>query len=122
MQQLVCFVYAQRNHFWSFYFSLIFFLFLVPFISVINLLKWIILLWGFICIHLCVRVRIHAWVPKESRRPCQNPWSGIRGCSSRDPEFISQQPQGSSQPSVMGPNALFWCAWSQGTHIHKINK
>ncbi|EDL75511.1 rCG23745, partial [Rattus norvegicus] len=28
-------------------------------------------------------------------------------CSSRGPEFNSQQPHGSSQPSVMGSNALF---------------
>jgi hypothetical protein len=27
-------------------------------------------------------------------------------CSSRDPEFNSQQPHGSSQPSVMGSDAL----------------
>jgi len=30
-------------------------------------------------------------------------------CSSRDPEFNSQQPHGVSQPSVMGSDALFWC-------------
>jgi hypothetical protein len=30
------------------------------------------------------------------------------GCSSRDPEFNSQQPHGGSQPSVMGSNVLFW--------------
>jgi hypothetical protein len=30
-------------------------------------------------------------------------------CSSRGPEFSSQQPQGGSQPSVMGSDALFWC-------------
>jgi hypothetical protein len=30
-------------------------------------------------------------------------------CSSRDPEFKSQQPHGGSQPSVMGSDALFWC-------------
>jgi hypothetical protein len=30
-------------------------------------------------------------------------------CSSRDPEFNSQQPHGGSQPSVMGSDALFWC-------------
>jgi hypothetical protein len=29
-------------------------------------------------------------------------------CSSRGPEFNSQQPHGSSQPSVMGSNAVFW--------------
>jgi hypothetical protein len=30
-------------------------------------------------------------------------------CSSRGPEFNSQQPHGGSQPSAMGSNALFWC-------------
>jgi hypothetical protein len=30
------------------------------------------------------------------------------GCSSRGPEFNSQQPHGGSQPSVMGSDALFW--------------
>jgi hypothetical protein len=29
-------------------------------------------------------------------------------CSSRGPEFKSQQPYGGSQPSVMGSGALFW--------------
>ena len=45
-------------------------------------------------------------------------------CSSRGPEFNSQQPHGGSQPSVMGSDALFWCVWRQRqcTHIHKINK
>ena len=45
-------------------------------------------------------------------------------CSSRGPEFNSQQPHGGSQPSVMGADALFWCVWRQlqCTHIHEINK
>jgi hypothetical protein len=30
-------------------------------------------------------------------------------CSSRGPEFNSQQPQGGSQPPVMGSDAFFWC-------------
>jgi len=30
-------------------------------------------------------------------------------CSSRGPEFNSQQPHGGSQPSLMGSDALFWC-------------
>jgi hypothetical protein len=30
-------------------------------------------------------------------------------CSSRGPEFNSQQPCGGSQPSIMGSDALFWC-------------
>jgi hypothetical protein len=30
-------------------------------------------------------------------------------CSSEGPEFKSQQPHGSSQPSVMRSDALFWC-------------
>ena len=44
-------------------------------------------------------------------------------CSSRGPEFNSQQPHGGSQPSVMGSDALFWCVWRQlqCTHINKIN-
>jgi len=33
----------------------------------------------------------------------------LTDCSSRGPEFISQQPHGGSQPSVMGSDALFWC-------------
>jgi hypothetical protein len=35
-------------------------------------------------------------------------------CSSRGPEFNSQQSHGGSQPSVMGSDALFWPA---GTHV-----
>jgi hypothetical protein len=34
---------------------------------------------------------------------------GSAGCSSRGPEFNSQQPHGGSQPSVMGSDAVFWC-------------
>jgi hypothetical protein len=30
-------------------------------------------------------------------------------CSSRGPEFKSQQPHGGLEPSVMKSNALFWC-------------
>jgi hypothetical protein len=30
-------------------------------------------------------------------------------CPSKGPEFKSQQPHGSSQPSVMRSDALFWC-------------
>jgi hypothetical protein len=30
-------------------------------------------------------------------------------CSSRGPEFNSQQPHGGSLPSVMGSDVLFWC-------------
>ena len=45
-------------------------------------------------------------------------------CSSRGPEFNSQQPYGGSQPSVMGSDDLFWCVWreGQGTHIPELNK
>jgi hypothetical protein len=31
------------------------------------------------------------------------------GCSSRGPEFSSQQPHGGSQPAVMNSDTLFWC-------------
>jgi hypothetical protein len=30
-------------------------------------------------------------------------------CSSEGPEFKSQQPHGGSQPSLMRPDAHFWC-------------
>jgi hypothetical protein len=30
-------------------------------------------------------------------------------CSSRGPEFNSQQPHDGSQPSEIGSDALFWC-------------
>jgi hypothetical protein len=30
-------------------------------------------------------------------------------CSSKGPEFNSQQPHGGSQPSVIGSDVLFWC-------------
>jgi hypothetical protein len=41
-------------------------------------------------------------------------WDGSQvnstGCSSRDSEYNSQHPHGGSQPSVTGPDALFWNA------------
>jgi hypothetical protein len=41
-------------------------------------------------------------------------------CSSRGPEFKSQQPHGGSQPSVIGSNALFWCVWREKKKEKKI--
>ena len=40
--------------------------------------------------------------------------SGVKStdcCSSRGPEFNSQQPHGGSQPSAIGSDALLWCTW-----------
>jgi hypothetical protein len=34
-------------------------------------------------------------------------------CSSKGPEFSSQQPHGGSQPSLMGSDALLCCVWRQ---------
>jgi hypothetical protein len=34
-------------------------------------------------------------------------------CSSKGPEFKSQQPHGGSQPPEMKSDALFWCVWRQ---------
>jgi hypothetical protein len=34
-------------------------------------------------------------------------------CSSKGPEFKSQQPHGGSQPSVTKSDALFWSVWRQ---------
>ena len=50
-------------------------------------------------------------------------WLRLLGCSSRGPEFNSQQHHGGSQPSVMGSDALFWGVLKklQCTHIHKVN-
>ena len=50
-------------------------------------------------------------------------WLKALDCSSRGPEFNSQQPDGGSQLSVMGSDAPFWHA---GVHagralMHKIN-
>jgi hypothetical protein len=41
-------------------------------------------------------------------------------CSSRGAKFNSKQPHGSSQPSAMRSDALFWCVWrqQQSTHIY----
>jgi hypothetical protein len=51
-------------------------------------------------------------------------WFKSTDCSSRGPEFKSQQPQGGLQPSVMGSDAFFWCVWRQRqyTHIYEMNK
>jgi len=38
-------------------------------------------------------------------------------CSSRGPEFKSQKPHGSSQSSVMGANALFWCVFEDNDSV-----
>jgi hypothetical protein len=47
-------------------------------------------------------------------------------CSSRGPEFNSQQPHGGSQPSTLGSNALFWYAGMHADraliNIKQINK
>jgi len=37
-------------------------------------------------------------------------------------KFNSQQPQGGSQPSVVGSDDLFWWVKDSDGHIHKINK
>jgi len=41
----------------------------------------------------------------------RKPQAGVKstGCSSRGPEFNSQQSPGGSRTSVTGSNALFWC-------------
>ena len=36
-------------------------------------------------------------------------------CSSKGPEFKSQQPHGGSQPSIMRSDALFWCVLKTAT-------
>ena len=36
-------------------------------------------------------------------------WVRAPDCSSKGPEFKSQQPHGGSQPSVARSDSLFWC-------------
>ena len=36
-------------------------------------------------------------------------WVRASDCSSKGPEFKSQQPHGGSQPSVTRSDSLFWC-------------
>jgi hypothetical protein len=43
-------------------------------------------------------------------------------CSSEGPEFKSQQPHGSSQPSVMISDAFFWCVFTYNKQIFKKEK
>jgi hypothetical protein len=43
-------------------------------------------------------------------------------CSSRDPEFNSQQPHGGSQPSVVESDALFWCVKTATVYLYKTDK
>jgi len=54
------------------------------------------------------------WNSWEEEELCVVGWRGgsvVRStdCSSRGPEFKSQQPHGGSQPSVKGSEALFCC-------------
>ena len=67
----------------------------------------------------------YKWKNKQTNKQTKNNWAERDGseventdCSSRGPEFNSQQPQGGSQPSVMGSHVLFYragiyagCAW-----------
>jgi len=43
-------------------------------------------------------------------------------CSSRGPEFNSQQPHGGSQLSVMRSDAFFWYVEDSYSYLHIINK
>ena len=58
----------------------------------------------------------------KRKKKIQGVWrdgSEVKGtdCSSRGPEFNSQQPHGGSQPSIMRSGVLFWPA---GTHADRI--
>jgi hypothetical protein len=52
------------------------------------------------------------------KRDKRERWLTVKSndCSSRGSEFNFQQPHGSLQPSIMGPNALFWHA---GVHADR---
>jgi hypothetical protein len=63
-----------------------------------------------VCMSVC---NICAWCLRKTEKGVGGWKDGLvvesTDCSSRGPEFKSQQPHGGSQPSVMGSNALFWC-------------
>jgi hypothetical protein len=58
-----------------------------------------------------VRDSLHVVHAKEAHLGAGEWGSVVKStdCSSRGPEFNSQQPHGGSQPSVMRSGALFWC-------------
>jgi hypothetical protein len=49
-------------------------------------------------------------------------WLRAPNCSSKGPEFKSQQPHGGSQPSVTRSDSLFWCLKTATVYLHIINK
>jgi hypothetical protein len=57
-------------------------------------------------------------------RGWRNGWRMVKStdCSSRGPEFKSQQPQGGSQPSVIRSNAAFWLSEDSYSVIIYIKK
>jgi hypothetical protein len=62
----------------------------------------------------CACVGIHVWRSEVNFKCRSSGWrdgSVVKStdCSSRGPEFNSQQPHGGSPPSVMGSEAIFWC-------------
>ena len=63
---------------------------------------------------------VNQWKIQESSKEGWRDGSAVKStdCSSRGPEFNSQQTHGGSQPFVMGSDALFWCVWSARTHTY----
>jgi len=64
------------------------------------------------CIHRHIRKQDrHTLKTKQNKKQVWRDGSAVKStdCSSRGPEFNSQQPHGGSQPSVMGSDALFSC-------------
>jgi hypothetical protein len=78
------------------------------------------LLWSF-CLKLSLRLIVFKNGACEAGEMAQ--WVKSTDCSSRGPEFNSQQPHGGLQPSVMRSDALYWCVWRQRQqqciHIYK---
>jgi len=107
-------------------------LLLLLFRSVLVLVVWFFVFVLFVCLFLLVGRMV------ANRKNCrwkwrswgvENGWNGkmkrislgwrdgsvvkSTNCSSRGPEFKSQQPHGGSQPSVIRSDALLWCVWRQ---------
>jgi len=71
-----------------------------------------------------VGCRGHLASHEKTQGPGAGDGSAVKStdCSSRGPEFNSQQPHGGSQPSVMRSGALFWPAVTYAGKMLYIKK
>jgi hypothetical protein len=64
----------------------------------------------FNCLNSPIKIQTNKIYSKTGSRAGEvAQWVRAPDCSSKGPEFKSQQPHGGSQPSVTRSDALFWC-------------